>query len=364
VSEPLPNAYGFGPRDNAYLRFATNPKGFEKESEYEFSFYTYAKDGILLAVSMTSKWDYESIWIEDGKLKYTFNAGSGNLILPSTTSYNDGKWHKVKTTRSVTTGTLTVDDVLIGSGTSRPGASSVNAISNIYLGGLPANALRSSLIKSTIGSIRGAIGGIKIKKSAMLPSEKKLIINAYGGGLQDGVQVGEKGGYLQKSNAPEVLFNYDISMNVRTKYRRGYVFFSKAEKIKDMLSLQITADSSLMAVCDNGGGAFSVSVKSPTICDGNFHTVSLSKRGRSMTLTVDGVSQSITSVAGSSAANTGKAPLYIGGLPAPLQSDGYQSFTGCITDIKVKTKSLDLGTDTVTGGEALRGCGVPATKLF
>ena len=70
---------------------------------------------------------------------YTFNAGTGPLRLVSSNTFNDGKWHKVQTTRERTTGFLKVDDAQVGSGDekSQGAAAFVNKISVIYFGGIP-----------------------------------------------------------------------------------------------------------------------------------------------------------------------------------------------------------------------------------
>ena len=72
---------------------------FNNRSQYEFSFYTMEADGILMSANMKSSYDYESVYLSAGKIFYTFNAGSGALVLNSKTSVNDGQWHTVRITR-------------------------------------------------------------------------------------------------------------------------------------------------------------------------------------------------------------------------------------------------------------------------
>ena len=72
-------------------------------SAYEFSFYTFEEDGILLTAN-NQKVDYETLFLSGGKVYYIFNAGSGPLELSSKKKMNDGKWHKVSTRRDTTTG--------------------------------------------------------------------------------------------------------------------------------------------------------------------------------------------------------------------------------------------------------------------
>ena len=66
-------------------------------------FYTFEEDGILLTVN-NQRVDYEAVYLSGGKVFYIFNAGSGLLELSSKKKVNDGKWHKVVTTRNTFNG--------------------------------------------------------------------------------------------------------------------------------------------------------------------------------------------------------------------------------------------------------------------
>ena len=80
---------------------------FTCRSQFEFSFYTMERDGILLSANMKSTFDYESVFLSDGKINLIFNAGAGPLVLTSKKTYNDGKWHKVVVRRSKIDGMFT-----------------------------------------------------------------------------------------------------------------------------------------------------------------------------------------------------------------------------------------------------------------
>ena len=80
--------------------FILNSSFQSYRSQYEFSFYTMETDGILMSANMKSTFDYESVYLSEGKIFYIFNAGAGALVLSSKTAVNDGKWHKVLARRS------------------------------------------------------------------------------------------------------------------------------------------------------------------------------------------------------------------------------------------------------------------------
>ena len=62
-----------------------------------------------MSANMKSTFDYESVYLSEGKLFYTFNAGSGALVLSSKTSVNDGRWHTVRITRQLRKGLKITD---------------------------------------------------------------------------------------------------------------------------------------------------------------------------------------------------------------------------------------------------------------
>ena len=98
---------------------------------------TTSSDGILLISLSTQspKFDYEILYLEGGKIKYTFNAGSGPSMLISET-VNDGEWHVISTSRKSRNGKLTVDGETV-TGKSPGTLSSMNAITKLYVGGAP-----------------------------------------------------------------------------------------------------------------------------------------------------------------------------------------------------------------------------------
>ena len=88
----------------------------------------------------------------------------------------------------------------------------------------------------------------------------------------------------------------------------------------DLLSISVEENGSIKAMCNNGGGTFSVSYKpEPSVCNGEFYSVLLVKKLKTLTLTVNGAESEETTTKSSSSADT-NSPAYFGGLPQELQS--------------------------------------------
>ena len=108
-------------------------------SKFSFLLSTTSENGILIISfnKKTTVFDYEILYLEGGKVKYTFNAGSGPSMIVSDSKVNDGEWHSITTTRKAKNGRLTVDGTT-ASGKSPGKLSSMNSIIKLYVGGAPA----------------------------------------------------------------------------------------------------------------------------------------------------------------------------------------------------------------------------------
>ena len=64
-------------------------------------FKTIVPDGLLFYVADDRQVDFIAVYLEEGKLKHSFNCGSGAARLVSTGTYNDGQWHRVSMSSSI-----------------------------------------------------------------------------------------------------------------------------------------------------------------------------------------------------------------------------------------------------------------------
>ena len=112
-------------------------------------------------------------------------------------------------------------------------------------------------------------------------------------------------------------------MDFRAREDAGYLFHN--EGAGDWLTIFIPEKGAVTATCNNGGGEFSVTVKTGKVfCDGELHSLLLEKKGKTLTLTVDGVTETVTTEKSSSAANT-NSPIFMGGIPGKFMKREYSS---------------------------------------
>jgi len=305
---------------------------------------------------MKAYFDYEAIYLRDGVLYYIFQAGSGPAILETANKLNDGQWHTVETSREKKEGKLTIDSTDIYTGTSMGGASSVNNVASIYIGGVPEGQLYP---KKYISKFNRFVGGMAdIEHLPPIPSKDVNVVEGYQN-VKTGISIGANGGYLREKGISEVGRDVTFTMRVSSAQRSGYLLDVRSDlkDQEDFLSLFITEDGSIKCECNNGGGVFSVSVKpSGDICDGEMHEITGVKRGSFISLTVDKTTQEVQSASVQASANTRNEPYFFGGLPETRRPEGYKPFVGCIEYIKVREKELTFDDHTKLHGEAVLGC--------
>lgn len=145
----------------------------------------------------------------------------------------------------------------------------------------------------------------------------------------------------------------DIEFYFRTQYAFGLIIFLASEVSQaDMLAVQMR-DGKPWLIFDSqtGAAAFTIS-QSVRFDDGQWHHVTVTRRSRRGTLTIDSYSASQDSPGGATviAANTG---VYVGGLPSSFvirrPNTGISeilrfSFIGCLRGVTSESKPLDWGT--------------------
>ena len=110
----------------------------------------------------------------------------------------------------------------------------------------------------------------------------------------------------------EIGLDFELEVDARSKTNDGYIFYASAKT--DFLSLYIK-EGNVIAECNNGGGKFSVTVQpSSSICNGEFHSILLKKKSKTLILSVNGVMKTFTTTKKTTVANTNR-PYYYGGMP-------------------------------------------------
>ncbi|XP_067834515.1 laminin subunit alpha-1 isoform X2 [Heptranchias perlo] len=326
-------------------------------------FSTFAPNGLLLYLASNGTRDFLAVELVDGKVRLTFDLGSGLLTLMSEKRYNNGTWFKIAFQRNRKLGVLAVMDPFNSTdretrqGESPGSASDLNRGHKdpIYIGGLPRSrsyrkeVLSKSFVgclkkveiyRSTFDLLRNSLG---VKKGCLLEPIRSVTI------LNDGhIQLRPKVlpveaklmvTFATKNDTGIILAGFGKSTGSRNRRQTKMPFFAI-----------MIIDGHVEAHVNTGDGVNTrrVVAKAPsgTFSDGQEHSIILTRNKRVMTLQID--EGNILEMRLGSSADSGPlniTRLYAGGVPTgegAIVLKITRSFKGCIKNLVLNTELLDF----------------------
>ena len=103
----------FGMKSDSFIEYVKKklPEQMKEKSRFDMEFKTSQKNGILLFMKDDVRSDFFALIINDGKLIFSFDCGSGPSRLVTDFSVSDGQWHSVDISRVDNEGKLVVDNM-------------------------------------------------------------------------------------------------------------------------------------------------------------------------------------------------------------------------------------------------------------
>lgn len=338
---PARNDVGVSFTGNGYATFTpSNPSSFE--NELSFSFRTLDCCGIIFYSINTAQTDMIAVELRNGTPWFVFDAGSGpGAIKPEgDTTFNDGSWHSITATQRGNTGTITVDNLYIGSGNSQ-GTSSVVGYTVHYVGGIPSDAplltrnggpnplatlsgqrfagcLYNVIYNDVTFDFSSGFPGVG-RPDQGCPVDLVTTVQLLGGG------------YFSLAENTITRNSFNISFQFRTTHTDGLLFFVYASD-GSLFGIELR-NSNIHIVLRLSASSFS-----PTedLCDGEWHSITIFQEGEQFSFTVDEKSE-VTSLPRSTTIFSSR--IFFGGVPLDSTAldiardadlNTYTPFSGCI----------------------------------
>uniref|UniRef100_UPI0037E85A5F laminin subunit alpha-1 n=1 Tax=Semicossyphus pulcher TaxID=241346 RepID=UPI0037E85A5F len=337
-------------------------------------FKTLSPGGLLLYLSSNNTRDFLSMELIEGRVRLTFDLGSGALILTSNRKYNTGVWYKITLQRSKRKGYLSImaadqsseKEVLEAES---PGtASDLNRsdLDPIYIGGLPASRpIRRQVVSR---SYVGCIKNVEIARSNF-----DLLRDAYGvrkGCVLEAVRSVSllAGGFVQIAPRSfgleaELLFSFSsnnqsgVLLAAFSDTQTDRQFFLSVHLVSGSLEVELgevgVATRRVMVVKPDGG----------SFSDGTKHSVIIAINRKSLSLQVDEEHKKSVSLLAGGFSRLSPASLFIGGIPSGAESrlpirlqDVSRWFRGCIQHLVVGGALVDLSEAVRYEGAELDSC--------
>jgi laminin alpha 3/5 len=255
-----------------------------------------------------------------------------------------------------------VDGIVVATGNSSGSTTNVNAGSTIYVGGLPAEGWGRRLTGKKLLSIdspfRGCLRNFQIKNK---PPSSPTYINSVQpctSEVENGFYFYPNAGYLKLSEKFKVGRNIKLSLTIKPRKPSGILVSVHGER--DFMVLQMI-NGTIKFTVDNGKGPLYSSFSKDTydLCDGNWHSIRVSKSKNVVTLALDNTYSSPgIGAAGKDTTNTNH-PLYLGGHPDPSSVRGLETteqFVGCMKDFQIENRQFKFNHDTIVGSVGIHSC--------
>ena len=322
-----------------------------------FKFRTLQSEGLMFYASDAQFSDFLAIWLQDGRVNYAFDCGSGFMHIKSERAYNDGRYHTVSIKRDKQKGVLIIADrtntSIIESveDTSIGGSNSLSVVEPYYFGSIPESdrlqlpAAQSDLISTE--PFNGCMTDFNIAHKSLKNRSQEIDLMNCSNNHESGIFF--RGLSLTSYSALENFLTiknaYEISFEMKSRTKNGVLLYigPKENDVKDYILLELVDGELIYKV--KIGGAESLIKYSPEIarnelCNSNWLKIKITKEEKSfISLEVKGIEKKMKLKQDSKQASN-LFNVYMGALPSRAMyaeiTQTNEPFVGCIRDFVIR----------------------------
>ncbi|KAK2859738.1 hypothetical protein Q5P01_004358 [Channa striata] len=337
-------------------------------------FKTLSPSGLLLYLASNNTRDYLSLELVEGRVRLTFDLGSGALTLTSNRKYNNGMWYKITLQRNKRKGYLSImaadqsteKEVLEAESAGTASDLNRSDLDPIYIGGLPASRpIRRQVVSR---SYVGCIKNVEIARSNF-----DLLRDAYGvrkGCILKAVQsVSMVGGGFVQVTPPSVGQEAEILFSFSSKNQSGVLLAALSDTHSNRqyyLSVHLVSGAVEVQLGELGGASRRVTVikaDKGSFSDGEIHSVIITISRKYLSLQVDEEHPKSIHLLQEGYSHFSSAFFFVGGLPLgeesrlPIRLQSLSRlFRGCIQHLVVGRMLVDLSRAMRYEGAELDSC--------
>ncbi|XP_059884783.1 laminin subunit alpha-3 isoform X2 [Delphinus delphis] len=355
---PLPEAQAshgalrFGDSPTSHLLFMLPQELLKPRSQFAVDLQTTASRGLVFYTG--TKNSFMALYLSKGRLVFALGAGGKQLKLKSKEKCSDGKWHTVAFGQDGERGRLVVDGLRAREG-SLPGNSTVSLRAPVYLGSSPSGKPKTLPQNSFVGCLRNFQLDLKPLDTA---SASFGVSPCLDGPLEKGIYFSQEGGHVILANSVLLGPEFKLVFSIRPRSLTG-ILIHVGSQPGEHLSVYMEAGKVTASVGSEAGGILTSVTPKQSLCDGQWHSVTVTIKQHILHLKLDA---DHSSTAGRHPVPTARTQehLHIGGVPANLKTlklPVWRSFFGCLKNIQVNHIPVPV-TDAaeVRGTVSLNGC--------
>ncbi|XP_038057388.1 laminin subunit alpha-like isoform X2 [Patiria miniata] len=305
------------------------------------AFRTYAANGLLFFMGDQGK--YFAIELKGGRVQFEYDLGTGPLTLITDEQYNNGEQTKVQANLRGNAGSMRVtsssNDVEAVSGESPGDGSELAAGDYFYVGGLV--AIPDDLFPSvTRVGFRGCLRELSFGANQIDPLKNRWSFGIYPNCVTQRVGLvsfnGPYGGFVSRTPV-DINGNGDVIFRFRSTEADGVMMYMSSEDKTQFVAAMIVSGA-VHVVADSGQDSIEVVSNQNSYNDGEWHTVTITKNARKLTVVVDDSDSNFSRFQKKAMRTDGY--FLVGGFPRPGFIEAAilpttDNFIGCISDLAV-----------------------------
>ncbi|XP_078505043.1 laminin subunit alpha-2 isoform X3 [Lissotriton helveticus] len=325
-----------------------------------FKFKTFSSSSLLMYLATHDLKDFMSVELSDGRIKVSYDLGSGTAYSVSSKNHNDGKWKAFTLSRIQKQANISIidldteeEDNIITLAVGSNFGLNLKADEKIYFGGLP--TLRNLRPEVNLKKYSGCMKDIEVSRTPYnLLSSPDYVGITKGCALEKLYTVSfPKPGFIE---LPPASFDTgsEINLSFSTKNESGIILFGNGGTPSPPRRKRRQLGQAFYAVLLNKGRIevqlstglrepHRITIKSGEFHDGKEHSVRIERTKGAFTVQVDEEQGQTHKINGDKAIHVKR--LFVGGIPphsqpAPLRN--IPPFEGCIWNLVINTVPMDF----------------------
>ncbi|EGT43369.1 hypothetical protein CAEBREN_17090 [Caenorhabditis brenneri] len=332
--------FNFGTQQNSRIEYDVLPEAIDKSGEFTFKIRPTADNGIIF-IATNKRTDHIAVVLEHGRVVFTYDTGSGQVIIKSDKSIIDGRWHSIKVSRRGASAHLIVDDDSYESeGAANQNEDLIETLPPFYVGGIPSDlaGFARTLVPGVRSQFSGCMKDFRLNGKS-LNNGKEFGTEQCSQFTEPGMYFGKDGGYAIIQKDYEVGAAFGLEVDIRPRMKDGVLF---SVGVLEYITVEFV-NGSIKTTVDSGSGGESLFHHPATeneYCDGQWQSFKIAKKKNLLTVTVNGKANIKILKKAKNDVLT-KDPLYFGSLPEGVTNKGITTnkpFVGCIRFISFGLK--------------------------
>ncbi|CAJ0956348.1 unnamed protein product [Ranitomeya imitator] len=351
VPKPLKGALRFGGSSSSHLEFTNVTGSFQDRFHFSMEVRLNSSNGLLFFVADEPGASSLSLYVSNARFVLMINVRGKTHRLRSKEKYTDGQWHTIFFGKEKHKIRLVIDGLKAQSGMLPPG-SVLSLASPVFIGGAP--ALRKRPDNLDVTGFHGCLRNLRMDGKSLDNTEKSTGVTPCFEGLTEPGLFFSDGGFLTFRNLIDVGQDLELKLEVRPMQPSGLIFHVVTEE-GYAITLSLADRKVSVALTDTRGKhSTTVHLQQP-LCDGQWHTIAVTKGSNVVQLDVDTEGNHLVGISPSSHIKSW-GTLYMGGVPAntPVAEHPHSPYQGCMRNLTINRKIIDVYKSGIFTGSAGR----------